>query len=611
MAAPSLPPGYRCLDRIDSGNYGEVWQALNRDKSRCEAVKVLHRTGSKKWQLLCRILSGIKHPNIAEIYYVDPKGDYFIMEYLGGGSFASILETPEFPLFAGLDILRQVAEGLHYAHIKGIFHRDLKPQNILFSHKMLPKITDFGITKAFEGEGSKKTSMGTPPYMSPEQWENVQDIDYRTDIWSCGILLYQLLALQHPFPKLDGIQLAKATLTEPIVPPSQINLDLSKLGKAAEGICLRALEKDRDRRYQNAGEMAKDLEILVKSVSVDLEIGDGQKRSRKKSPSLAEKVRESYGFTGPEGGFCCANRKCKNSVDYEEIMCQRAFYDRLNKRYWCYRCFNEMKPILGNYPVIPLDKRSTSTIYVVWDRENECPLFLRKSIKESKEMIDRGRRVLSILAAVDCDMFLKLFAWAPLSSRLGNEHYMIKQYLPGSYLSWLPAPLAYDETAHILNSVAEATYQLHHEGLVHRSITPSSIFVDCSGKIYLGNFILTKFSKQDWLLKTGQTLTQADTPLGVLEYMSPEQIDCALEVDQRTDIWSIGILGYYLMTGEIPFTGQTFMAKATSIKRDKVEMPSSIPERLAIILRKCLEKEPGNRYQHLDDLRKELENLGA
>ncbi len=92
---------------------------------------------------------------------------------------------------------------------------------------------------------------------------------------------------------------------------------------------------------------------------------------------------------------------------------------------------------------------------------------------------------------------------------------MIKQYFTGSYLNWLQAPLSYEETVHILLGVTEAIYKLHQEGLVHRSITPSSIFLDSNGKIFLGNFVLTKFSKQDWLLKSGQTLTQADTPLGV------------------------------------------------------------------------------------------------
>lgn len=618
---PLLPSNYRYLEEISSGS---VWKAINSDLNRCEAVKV-HRPASKKWQILCHMLSKIEHENIARIYYVDAQGAYVIMEYLGGGSLASLLDEYDFPLFAGLEIVKQVVEGIHFAHTKGVIHRDLKPQNILFSHKMVPKITDFRITKAIDSDNpiATQNNLRTPQYMSPEQWENPEGIDHRSDIWSMGVILYQFLTKQTPFQNLSGIQLAKATVMEPIPLPGEVIPELSKLGQAAQRICMRALEKDREKRYQSAGLMAEEIADVIRQFSSSIFDVQLSAKSTPKPISLLENIRKSYGFLEADARFPCFNNKCKAPIGFKEICDQQAFFDRINRRYWCQNCFGQMKPVLGDYPIIGLDKRPTAVVCVVWDKENQNPLLLRKSIKESREMIERGRRVLAILSAVQSNRLMKLFAWAPLSSRISNDHYMIKYYLPGVYLSWLTGyslrsdaktkpflgPCSYAETVYLLIETALALSVLHREGLVHRSISPSSIFVDCNGKVYLGNLILTKFSKQDWLLRTGQTLTQADTPLGILEYMAPEQIESALEVDQASDIWSVGVLGYYLMTGQIPFGGTTFFEKAMSIKRDQVQFPESLPKPFTAIICKCLQKNPQDRYLHVEELIRDLENL--
>jgi serine/threonine protein kinase len=266
---PPLPAGYQYVKELASGAQGTVWLVLNRnmgDPGRQEAAKLLRQMGEKEQHRFFReisTLANLNHPNIVTIYYANPKESYFIMEYLAGGSVAQYLKQKNFTLSDGLRVLQQVAEGLDFAHGKQLIHRDLKPANILFSTSLVPKITDFGLAKAKdadeEGITAPQISLGTPHYMSPEQWENSQVVDQRADIWSLGIILYQMLTGRTPFHGLSDANLMYAVLMKPIPLPQKVNPKLSPLGRMAEAICLKALQKKTEHRYQRAAEMAQAL----------------------------------------------------------------------------------------------------------------------------------------------------------------------------------------------------------------------------------------------------------------------------------------------------------------------------------------------------------------
>ena len=277
---PQLPPGYEYVRELSAGNYGIVWLVHNNNVKRDEAIKILFRKGETDYHRFCReieTIATLNHPNIVTVYYAKPDELYFIMEYLET-SFSSWLKQKDFSSYEGIKYLYQVAKGLHFAHEKDLIHRDLKPGNILFTKDMTPKITDFGLVKntGLAGVGQDdltgSLSVGTPRYMSPEQWEDSKVIDCRSDVWSLGVMLYEVIAKENPFADLSGFQLADAIIRKPILPPSQINKKVSLWDKIAEPICMRALNRDLGKRYQTAYEMAKDLEKIFQIDEETMEI---------------------------------------------------------------------------------------------------------------------------------------------------------------------------------------------------------------------------------------------------------------------------------------------------------------------------------------------------
>jgi hypothetical protein len=249
--------------KLGEGGMGEVYLATHRRIARRAAVKVLLPEFSREPEILnrffneARTTSLIDHPNIVEVLDCDvhPGGRAFIvMEYLHGESLAAVVRRvgnlgDDVGALCGL--MAQIAGAVGAAHAKGIIHRDLKPDNIFLLDAApvpLVKILDFGIAKLAAGGGlGTKTRtgslLGTPLYMSPEQCRGSQVIDRRTDIYSLGCVLYELLTGRAPFVREGAGDLIVAHVTEPPVPPSQLNpstpraleeLTLGMLAKAAE-----------------------------------------------------------------------------------------------------------------------------------------------------------------------------------------------------------------------------------------------------------------------------------------------------------------------------------------------------------------------------------------
>ncbi len=260
---PLLPDGYDYAQMISYGSQGIVWRVLNRNMSRQEACKILlgmSEQEKRRFHQEIKTIAALNHLNIVTIYYANPQESYFIMEYLPAGSFSAFMEGANFSLAQGIRFLIQVAEGLHCAHCHGLVHRDLKPDNILFSKNMVPKITDFGIVKKGKGGMTVANSLlGTPEYMAPEQWKSPTEVDHRCDIWSLGIILYQILTGTLPFPGIRGTSLMYPTLVEPIPSPTSVNSSLAIEDKVIESICLKALSKEKQKRYASALEMANEL----------------------------------------------------------------------------------------------------------------------------------------------------------------------------------------------------------------------------------------------------------------------------------------------------------------------------------------------------------------
>ncbi|MCK4294706.1 MAG: serine/threonine protein kinase, partial [Planctomycetes bacterium] len=210
---------YELLELIGEGGMGLVYMAEQKEPIRRKVALKIIRLGMDTKQVVARFeterqtLAVLEHPNIAHVFdagTTEAGRPYFVMEYVEGMSITKYCDEQKLSIEERLELFRQACEGVHHAHQKGIIHRDIKPSNILVpvqDDKPVPKIIDFGIAKAITQPLTEKTSytehgqlLGTPEYMSPEQAEMAyQNVDTRSDIYSLGVLLYELLTGVPPF----------------------------------------------------------------------------------------------------------------------------------------------------------------------------------------------------------------------------------------------------------------------------------------------------------------------------------------------------------------------------------------------------------------------------
>ena len=262
---------YLITGRIGRGGMGMVYRGLDPSLEREVAIKTLVAEGSfdpelrRRFEVEARAAAKLAHPNIVTVHDLgEDRGILFIaMEMLPGVDLDSLLRSGEaLPLAEKLDIVAQVCRGLAFAHERGVVHRDIKPSNVRLLDDGTAKIMDFGIAKVGQGHHITKTGMmvGTVHYMSPEQVRG-KPLDGRSDVFSAGVILYELLAGERPFPGEDVTQiLYKIVHEEPKAP------DLEALGDRAprlRDILAKALAKDTDARYPGAAAFEHDLSALV------------------------------------------------------------------------------------------------------------------------------------------------------------------------------------------------------------------------------------------------------------------------------------------------------------------------------------------------------------
>jgi dienelactone hydrolase/predicted Ser/Thr protein kinase len=276
---------YRVLEKIGQGGMGEVFLADDTSLHRKVALKFLpaemqqDATARKRFLREAQSVAALDHPYICSIHEVresDGK-DFIVMEYVDGQTLRDKLAQGPLPIEEALKIASEVAEALEAAHGKGIVHRDIKPANIMLTKTGHAKVMDFGLAKQLIPSGGiesqeqtitaltrNESTVGTLAYMSPEQLRG-ETVDPGSDVFSFGIVLYELLAGVHPFKRQTGAETISTILTAPPQPLDQLRPDVPS---EAKRIITRALEKRPQVRYSSAGEMLKDLRAYQESLRI-------------------------------------------------------------------------------------------------------------------------------------------------------------------------------------------------------------------------------------------------------------------------------------------------------------------------------------------------------
>jgi serine/threonine protein kinase len=265
---------YRIVAELGRGNMGVVYQAEDVQLNRMVAVKTIiapadapeHAEYDARFYQEARAAGGLNHPNLVTIHDIGREGSvaYMAMELLDGVELRDLMKRGRLPLSFALDIVAQAAEGLAYAHERGVIHRDIKPGNIMVVRGRHAKIMDFGIARMQVSEVKTQTGaiLGSPKYMSPEQVAG-RRVDHRSDVFSLGIVLFEAVTGSAPFQAPDVGQLMYQIANVPHRSPSTADPALPPM---LDLIVARALEKTADARYQSAAELAADLRVCITAI---------------------------------------------------------------------------------------------------------------------------------------------------------------------------------------------------------------------------------------------------------------------------------------------------------------------------------------------------------
>jgi serine/threonine-protein kinase len=265
---------YMIVRKLGAGGMADVFLAEDQELGRRVAIKILNDRHANDEQFIERFrreaknAAALNHPNIVSIY---DRGEaehtyYIAMEFLDGRTLKElVVGRGPAPVKVAVEYARQILSALRFAHRHGIVHRDIKPHNVLVDREGRVKVTDFGIARAGTSQMTEAGSIvGTAQYLSPEQARGAE-VDQRSDLYSLGVVLYELLTGQTPFDGDTPVEIAMKHLSATPRPPSQIRRDVPR---DLDMVVMRALAKDPEARYQSADEMDADLERILRGAAV-------------------------------------------------------------------------------------------------------------------------------------------------------------------------------------------------------------------------------------------------------------------------------------------------------------------------------------------------------
>ncbi|HEY3443812.1 MAG TPA: protein kinase [Paludibaculum sp.] len=560
-----LASRYEIQAVLGEGGMGAVYRARDRELDRLVALKVIRAEFANHGEILRRfkqeliLARQVTHKNVVRIFDLGvTDGLKFItMEYVDGRDLKSMLvKGGKMAPATAVKIIRQVLLGLQAAHNEGVVHRDLKPQNIMVDAQDRVYLMDFGIARSMEAAGMTRTGalMGTPDYMSPEQAMG-EKVDARSDLFSVGVILYEMLTGTQPYESLTVMGTLIKRTKEKATPVRELDPTLPQF---LSDIVSRCLEISLERRYQDASEIVQDLDSSTASTSG--------------SARLAQ-LQSGGGASGPRGLLTPGS-------DF-------------GPRY-------RIEALLG--------EGGMGKVYKAFDRDLDRTVALklvRPELAADPVSMDRLKQELLLASRVSQKSILRIHDLGDV----GGTKFISMAFVDGEDLHQLisrEGKLELERALTISKQLCRALDAAHAEEVVHRDLKPQNVLIDAAGTAYVSDFGLAKS------LEAGAALvTRAGEIMGTPRYMSPEQAE-SKPVDHRTDLYALGLIIYEMVTGDLPFRSDTVLQamyqRVTQAPKNPKLLNPDLPDEIVSVIMRCLEKEPDARYQHARDILADLES---
>lgn len=285
LEAGNLIGSFRLLNRIGHGATAQVWKAHHLELARDVAIKIPHshcRGILKRFERESKAVAKLRHPHIVSVHEIQLQEDnpFLVCDLIEGESLAESLEHREFSFQETTTLMSQIVDAVAYSHDQGVLHRDLKPQNILVDAQGTAFVTDFGLARILNADSELLTRegdiLGTPAFMSPEQAAGKANVDQRTDVYSLGVILFQLLTGELPF-RGNVQSIVHQILTQD--PPSPRNWNKA-IPRDLETICLKSLAKSPRNRFSSARELLAELQLVKEGKPIRSRPLSGLERAR-------------------------------------------------------------------------------------------------------------------------------------------------------------------------------------------------------------------------------------------------------------------------------------------------------------------------------------------
>ncbi len=494
-----------------------------------------------------RVVATWRHEHIVQIYYAGDEDGlyYFVMEYIDGGDLGVYLaqhgtDRAPVPLAEVLRIGDAVAQALDYAHAQGVIHRDVKPANVLLARDGRVVLTDFGLALDVN-QGSLGEVFGSSLYIAPEQARRSADAVPQSDLYALGVILYQMLTGALPFndPSPTSVALQHMTVAPP--PPRQLN---PALNLDTEAVLLKALSKSPAERYPTGRALMTALESAL-----------GVSASILSQTQLSKTTRLARGDESLLGW----------QLDEYRL-------DAVLGHGGMARIYRGLDVQLNRYAAIKV---------------------IDTPFRADADYSARFKREAQAIAQLDHPNIVRLFRYGEAAGLL----YMAMQYMEGADLHAVSAErrkrgerLPPDRISSIVREIGAALDYAHAKGVIHRDVKPSNIIINTDGHAVLTDFGLAL------LTETGSRGEIFGSPY----YIAPEQAMSSASVTPQSDLYSVGVIVYELVTGRVPFEADSPLDIAMLHMTEPPLSPRAIEPGISAALDaailKALAKDPADRY---------------